>query len=242
MDRFAALTGRQYHLFDYFGAPDAERVMVLMGSGALAAEECVDALMRAGRKGGHRQCASVPAVFRGRLSWTPCLPRCAPSPCWTGPRSRAAPASRCIWIVAHRALHEAGRGSSGFAASSIGGAATAWPAKNSRRPWPRRYSSELVTSPTRASISWSASTTTSRTAAWTYDPRVLHRRSGNRARRLLWSGRGRHGGREQEFHQDHRRRHRQLRAGIFRLRFQEIRRDDHFASALRAASRSAPAT
>jgi pyruvate-ferredoxin/flavodoxin oxidoreductase len=34
MDRFAALTGRQYRLFDYSGAPDAERVVVLMGSGA----------------------------------------------------------------------------------------------------------------------------------------------------------------------------------------------------------------
>ena len=29
MDRFAALTGRSYHLFDYAGAPDAERVIVL---------------------------------------------------------------------------------------------------------------------------------------------------------------------------------------------------------------------
>ncbi len=42
MDRFAALTGRQYHLFDYHGAPDAERVVVMMGSGAAAAEEYVD--------------------------------------------------------------------------------------------------------------------------------------------------------------------------------------------------------
>ena len=31
MDRFAALTGRQYHLFDYVGAPDAERVIVADG-------------------------------------------------------------------------------------------------------------------------------------------------------------------------------------------------------------------
>ena len=31
MDRFAALTGRQYHLFDYDGAPDAERVIVRDG-------------------------------------------------------------------------------------------------------------------------------------------------------------------------------------------------------------------
>jgi pyruvate-ferredoxin/flavodoxin oxidoreductase len=34
MDRFAALTGRQYHLFDYSGAADAQHVVVLMGSGA----------------------------------------------------------------------------------------------------------------------------------------------------------------------------------------------------------------
>ncbi len=52
MDRFAALTGRQYHLFDYFGAPDAERVVVLMGSSALAAEECVEALVARGEKVG----------------------------------------------------------------------------------------------------------------------------------------------------------------------------------------------
>jgi len=44
MDRFAALVGRQYHLFDYIGAPDAERVVVIMGSGAEAAEEAVEYL------------------------------------------------------------------------------------------------------------------------------------------------------------------------------------------------------
>jgi pyruvate-ferredoxin/flavodoxin oxidoreductase len=50
MDRFAALTGRAYHLFDYYGAPDAERVIVLMGSGAEAAEEAVDLLNKQGEK------------------------------------------------------------------------------------------------------------------------------------------------------------------------------------------------
>jgi pyruvate-ferredoxin/flavodoxin oxidoreductase len=50
MDRFAAQTGRAYHLFDYFGAPDAERVIIMMGSGAEAAEEAVDALNRQGEK------------------------------------------------------------------------------------------------------------------------------------------------------------------------------------------------
>ncbi len=50
MDRFAAQTGRAYHLFDYYGAPDAERVIIMMGSGAEAAEEAVDALNRQGEK------------------------------------------------------------------------------------------------------------------------------------------------------------------------------------------------
>jgi pyruvate-ferredoxin/flavodoxin oxidoreductase len=52
MDRFAAQTGRGYHLFDYYGAPDAERVILLMGSGAEAAEEAVDAMTRQGEKVG----------------------------------------------------------------------------------------------------------------------------------------------------------------------------------------------
>ncbi len=39
MDKFAALTGRSYHLFDYVGAKDAERVIVVMGSGAETVEE-----------------------------------------------------------------------------------------------------------------------------------------------------------------------------------------------------------
>jgi pyruvate-ferredoxin/flavodoxin oxidoreductase len=50
MDRFAARTGRSYHLCDYVGAPDAERVIVLMGSGAGAAEEAVAALNARGEK------------------------------------------------------------------------------------------------------------------------------------------------------------------------------------------------
>ncbi|WP_456404503.1 pyruvate:ferredoxin (flavodoxin) oxidoreductase [Thiolapillus sp.] len=52
MDQFAALTGRQYHLFDYFGASDAERVIVIMGSGAEAVEETVEDLLTGGDKVG----------------------------------------------------------------------------------------------------------------------------------------------------------------------------------------------
>jgi pyruvate-ferredoxin/flavodoxin oxidoreductase len=52
MDRFAELTGRRYHLFDYTGHPEAERVIVLMGSGAEAVEETVDWLLARGEKVG----------------------------------------------------------------------------------------------------------------------------------------------------------------------------------------------
>jgi pyruvate-ferredoxin/flavodoxin oxidoreductase len=52
MDKFAAITGRQYHLFDYFGAPDAERVIVIMGSGSETAVETAVYLMERGERVG----------------------------------------------------------------------------------------------------------------------------------------------------------------------------------------------
>jgi pyruvate-ferredoxin/flavodoxin oxidoreductase len=52
MDGFARLTGRSYRLFDYFGASDATRVVVLMGSGCETAEETVAALVARGEKVG----------------------------------------------------------------------------------------------------------------------------------------------------------------------------------------------
>lgn len=52
MDKFAALTGRSYHLFDYAGAPDAERVLIAMGSGAETAEETANYLINQGEKVG----------------------------------------------------------------------------------------------------------------------------------------------------------------------------------------------
>ncbi|MFO0932568.1 MAG: pyruvate:ferredoxin (flavodoxin) oxidoreductase [Planctomycetota bacterium] len=51
-ERFAALTGRRYRLFDYVGHPQAERVLVLMGSGAEAAHVAVERLAAAGEKVG----------------------------------------------------------------------------------------------------------------------------------------------------------------------------------------------
>lgn len=52
MDKFAKLTGRQYNLFNYTGAPDAERVIVLMASGAETAEETAKFMADKGEKVG----------------------------------------------------------------------------------------------------------------------------------------------------------------------------------------------
>jgi len=50
MDRFAGITGRQYKLFEYLGAPDAERLIIVMGSGAEVAQEAVEYLTERGEK------------------------------------------------------------------------------------------------------------------------------------------------------------------------------------------------
>ncbi|MBO4262932.1 MAG: pyruvate:ferredoxin (flavodoxin) oxidoreductase, partial [Clostridia bacterium] len=52
MDKVSALTGRSYHLFDYVGAPDAEYVTVIMGSGAEAIEETINRMNKEGHKVG----------------------------------------------------------------------------------------------------------------------------------------------------------------------------------------------
>ena len=52
MDKVNKLTGRNYHLFDYVGAPDADRVIVIMGSGADTIEETINKMNKEGEKVG----------------------------------------------------------------------------------------------------------------------------------------------------------------------------------------------
>ena len=52
MAKFAKIVGREYRLFEYAGAPDAERVVIVMGSGADVVEETVDYLVKKGEKVG----------------------------------------------------------------------------------------------------------------------------------------------------------------------------------------------
>ncbi len=52
MEKISALTGRSYHLFDYYGAPDAEHVIIAMGSVCDTIEETIDYLLKQGKKVG----------------------------------------------------------------------------------------------------------------------------------------------------------------------------------------------
>jgi pyruvate-ferredoxin/flavodoxin oxidoreductase len=52
MDKFAKLTGRQYKLYEYYGAPDADRIAILMGSAADCMEETIEYLLSKGEKVG----------------------------------------------------------------------------------------------------------------------------------------------------------------------------------------------
>ncbi len=52
MDKFASLVGRQYKLFDYVGAPDAENIIIMMGSGAEVAHEALEYMNEKGAKVG----------------------------------------------------------------------------------------------------------------------------------------------------------------------------------------------
>jgi len=56
MDKFAKLTGRQYNLFNYVGPEDAERVIIMMGSGAETAHETIEKLNTKGKKTGIIKC------------------------------------------------------------------------------------------------------------------------------------------------------------------------------------------
>ena len=52
MAKISEITGREYHLFNYYGHPEADRVIVAMGSGTQAAQEAIDILMAKGEKVG----------------------------------------------------------------------------------------------------------------------------------------------------------------------------------------------
>ena len=97
MDDFAAATGREYKPFEYYGHPQAERVIVLMGSAIGTCEEVVDELLTRGEKLACSKFASTVPSQRNTCS-QPCRTARVPWQYWTAPKNTAHRLSHFIWM------------------------------------------------------------------------------------------------------------------------------------------------
>jgi hypothetical protein len=97
MNDFAAATGRQYKPFEFYGHPQAERVIVIMGSAIGTCEEVVDELLSRGEKVGVLK-VRLYRPSRPPICWRRCRKAPALSPFWIAPKNRAPMPSRCTSI------------------------------------------------------------------------------------------------------------------------------------------------
>ena len=164
MTRLGERTGRRFHLVDYSGHPDAERVLVVMGSGAETVRETVASLNARGERVGVRAGAAVPALPGPGAASTRCPRACAGSRCSTGPRSLARSASRCSSTWSPRSPSRT-RTVSGRSCRGCPAAATGCRRRSSPRAWSPGCSRSSRASG-RGAGSRSASTTTSPGRAW----------------------------------------------------------------------------
>ena len=214
--------------------PEAERVIVIMGSGAETVARDGRRADGARREGRRAQGAAVPAVLGRRTS----SPRCR-RPCrriavldrTKEPGALGEPLYLDVVAALARGAREAraamprviggryGLSSKEFTpGDGQGGLRRARRRARPQQPLHRRH----------------------RRRRHAHEPRlrpgVRHRAATTCARRVLRPRRRRHGRRQQELDQDHRRGDRQLRPGLLRLRLEEVGRDDRLAPALRPAA------
>ena len=115
MDEFARLTGRRYRLFDYVGHPEAERVIVLMGSGVETVARNRGALRGPRREGRRAQGTALPPVLAAATSSPPCRRPPARWPSSTARRSQARSANRSTWTSSPALVEARAAGTSPFA-------------------------------------------------------------------------------------------------------------------------------
>lgn len=224
MDKVGELTGRKYHLFDYVGAPDAERVIVIMGSGADVVEETVNYLNSKGEKLGlikvrlYRPFAAdkfieaIPASCK----------RIAVLDRTKEPGSLGEP----LYLDIVDALKEAGLDIECFGGRYGLGSKEFTPTMvkavydNLSLAQPKNhFTVGIIDDVTNTSPPHG---------------RARQRRSrGNDLLQVLRPRQRRYRRRQQEQHQDHRRPHQHVCSGLFRIRLQEVRRPDHQPSPLR---------
>ena len=237
--RFAALTGRHTGCSTTTGAPDAERVIVLMGSGAETARETVEALRRARRERGRAPGSALSAVLGRRTS----SPRC---------RRRV----RALAVLEQ--TKEPGATGEPLYLDVVTALAAAHRPNGERADACRASSADATGSRRKDFTPAMVKAVLDELAQGRAEER-LHGRHHRRRRRIpastsiraspstrrdvmraVFYGLGADGtvGANKNTRQDHRRGRRPLRAGLFRLRLAQIGRADDLAPALRAASRS----
>ena len=214
MDRFAQVAGRQYKLFDYAGAPDADRVIILMGSGCDIAEETVNALLAQGEKVGvlkvrlfrpfsvEHFLAALPATARTiRVLDRTKEPGSLGEPLYQEILTALAESLAAGKIAA---MPRIVGGRYGLSSKEFTPAMVKAVFDDLAKPAPHNHFTVGINDDvTHNSLD--------------FDPRFSTEDRQNRSRSLLRTGRRWHRGRQQELHQDHRRRHGKLRPGLLRL-------------------------
>ena len=139
MNKFAEIVGRSYHLVDYVGAPDADRVIVMMGSGAEVAHEAVDHLNANGEKAWAAESAFVPPF--PVQAFLEALPATVRKIAVLDRTKESGAIGEPLYLDVVNALHEgvkAGLQPAENCARSRVADATVSPPRNSRRQWSRR--------------------------------------------------------------------------------------------------------
>ena len=231
MDRFAKLTGRQYDLFEYDGATDAERVIVLMGSGCEAVHEtrrfsrCTECESR------RAESAAVPAIRCA--AFVKCLAHDRKQHCCSGPHERTGRG----WRTALSGLRQRSLRSRADGTCPVIGGRYGLSSKEFTPAMVKAVFDNLAQVLPKNHFTIGIDDDLSHTSLALRSGILRLSRTTSSARcSSAWVGR--HSRRQQELDQDHRRRDGQLRAGLLRLRFQEIRRDDDLAPAIRSAADS----
>ena len=240
MDRLGERTGRRYGLVDYSGDPEAERVLVVMGSGGETARETVAFLQARGERVGVAQVRLYRPFPARELAQA--LPAERAARRRAGPHQGAGLARRAA--VPRRArgarARPTGPGEREAMPTVIGGRY----GLSSKEFTPGMVAGvfeELARERPKRRFTIGINDDVSATSL-PYDASLDIEPDGDRSRRVLRAGLRRDGRREQEHDQDPRRRGEPARPGLLRLRLQEVGLADRLAPALRTPSRSAPRT
>ena len=233
MDELAARTGRRYGLVDYHGAPDADRVVVVMGSATGAVEETVDTLIAAGERVGMLEVRLFQPfpVDQVMAALPPTVRAIAVLDRTKEPGAVGEPLYQAmVTAIAERmdadeppfaTMPRVIGGRYGLSSKEVtpGMIKPVFDELASERP-KRHFTVGIYDDVTRLSLPIDTEFRRPRPA-------------GEVQARLLRPRLGRHGRRQQGLGQDHRRGHRPLRPGLLRLRLEEVRRHHGLAPALR---------